>query len=186
MPEGLKYVIEIHSVVNSKASISVWVRFYNAITSHVIIFVCLWTVMILRYLQLICNIFPVLLIVSRLHYRYHFEIYRMHPKKYEHGSCILWFCSSQFTHILQDWGPFHWLRARAWVPVKQPWKIWVNIIVLVQDCSVSYVLAMEILQSCPKPSIYIPHQVLIIQSQQAKYTVNPCAYFMGYNLRHWI
>ena len=63
----------------------------------------------------------------------------------------------------------YWLHVQIWLP-SQSWRchrraLWLYIDALVQDCSNSSALAMELLQCCTKPSIYDsgPWQVILLQ-----------------------
>ena len=69
------------------------------------------------------------------------------------GLCcvLLWLVSVDFTHTLQgDRGNC----IIASLSVKPHWRTRLNIDGFVQDCSISIANALEILQSCTKPSIY--------------------------------
>ena len=63
----------------------------------------------------------------------------------------------------------YWPHVQIWLP-SQSWRyhrraLWLHIDALVQDCSYSSALAMELLQCCTKPSICDsgPWQVILLQ-----------------------
>ena len=68
--------------------------------------------------------------------------------------------------------------------IKYDYKLSIQIDGSVQDCGISSAIAMEIPQSCTKPSIYVGRNVII--KKTLKYTVHVlCVIILFYHVTKW-